>query len=199
VSDLPLSSLSHRLASRSRLAENERPRRPSATRSRPSLNRAEPNPRAPTWQHGIVGRRFPEPGEPHRRRIPEPAEPHRRHHRTLAGLPAAAPRVVAARRLRVRRLLPGRRALCGEFDHCGGCRLRANSTTLDRLRSIERFFSSNRSYRSSDGVLNHVNALFSKALVKMEDEFQKQLSQRRFASQHHVGVLYKDHLTRSRC
>ncbi|GJN25970.1 hypothetical protein PR202_gb13860 [Eleusine coracana subsp. coracana] len=49
---------------------------------------------------------------------------------------------------------------------------------VDRLRSIERFFSSNRSYRSSDGVLNHVNALLSKALVKMEDEFQKQLSQR---------------------
>ncbi|KAG8043976.1 hypothetical protein GUJ93_ZPchr0458g22323 [Zizania palustris] len=47
---------------------------------------------------------------------------------------------------------------------------------VDRLRSIERFFSSNRSYRSSDGVLNHVNALLSKALVKMEDEFQKQLS-----------------------
>lgn len=50
---------------------------------------------------------------------------------------------------------------------------------VDRLRSIERFFSSNRSYRSSDGVLNHVNALLSKALVKMEDEFQKQLTQRR--------------------
>ncbi|KAG8081382.1 hypothetical protein GUJ93_ZPchr0007g5226 [Zizania palustris] len=49
---------------------------------------------------------------------------------------------------------------------------------VDRLRSIERFFSSNRSYRSSDGVLNHVNALLSKALVKMEDEFQKQLSRR---------------------
>lgn len=51
---------------------------------------------------------------------------------------------------------------------------------VDRLRSIERFFSSNRSYRSSDGVLNHVNALLSKALVKMEGEFQTQLSQRRF-------------------
>ncbi|XP_062227200.1 exocyst complex component EXO70A1-like [Phragmites australis] len=48
---------------------------------------------------------------------------------------------------------------------------------VDRLRSIERFFSSNRSYRSSDGVLNHVNALLSKALVKMEGEFQNQLSQ----------------------
>ncbi|ONM11917.1 Exocyst complex component EXO70A1 [Zea mays] len=49
---------------------------------------------------------------------------------------------------------------------------------VDRLRSIERFFSSNRSYRSSDGVLNHVNALLSKALVRMEGEFQNQLSQR---------------------
>lgn len=53
---------------------------------------------------------------------------------------------------------------------------------VDRLRSIERFFSSNRSYRTSDGVLNHVNSLLSKALVKMEAEFQNQLSQRRFAS-----------------
>ncbi|KAL6844318.1 hypothetical protein ACP4OV_025991 [Aristida adscensionis] len=49
---------------------------------------------------------------------------------------------------------------------------------VDRLRSIERFFSSNRSYRSSDGVLSHVNALLSKALVKMEGEFQTQLSTR---------------------
>ncbi|KAL6651645.1 hypothetical protein ACP70R_010570 [Stipagrostis hirtigluma subsp. patula] len=49
---------------------------------------------------------------------------------------------------------------------------------VDRLRSIERFFSSNRSYRASDGVLSHVNALLSKALVKMEGEFQTQLSQR---------------------
>ncbi|XP_062185228.1 exocyst complex component EXO70A1-like isoform X2 [Phragmites australis] len=49
---------------------------------------------------------------------------------------------------------------------------------VDRLRSIERFFSSNRSYRSSDGVLSHVNALLSKALVKMEGEFQNQLSRR---------------------
>jgi hypothetical protein len=64
---------------------------------------------------------------------------------------------------------------------------------VDRLRSIERFFSSNRSYRSSDGVLNNVNALLSKALVKMEDEFQKQLSQRRLASQHHFVTPYKDH------
>jgi exocyst complex component 7 len=44
-------------------------------------------------------------------------------------------------------------------------------------------------------VLNHVNALLSKALVKMEDEFQKQLSQRRFASRHHFGTAHEDHLT----
>ncbi|KAJ1273560.1 hypothetical protein BS78_06G290900 [Paspalum vaginatum] len=56
--------------------------------------------------------------------------------------------------------------------------LQAFLDAVDRLRSIERFFSSNRSYRSSDGVLNHVNALLSKALVKMEGEFQNQLSQR---------------------
>ncbi|WVZ87761.1 hypothetical protein U9M48_034350 [Paspalum notatum var. saurae] len=56
--------------------------------------------------------------------------------------------------------------------------LQAFLDAVDRLRSIERFFSSNRSYRSSDGVLNHVNALLSKALVKMDAEFQNQLSQR---------------------
>ncbi|VAH39144.1 unnamed protein product [Triticum turgidum subsp. durum] len=49
---------------------------------------------------------------------------------------------------------------------------------VDRLRSIERFFSSNRSYSSSDRVLSHVNGLLSKALVKMEGEFQNQLTQR---------------------
>ena len=52
----------------------------------------------------------------------------------------------------------------------------------DRLRSIERFFSSNRSYSSSDRVLSHVSALLSKALVKMEGEFQNQCSQRRSVS-----------------
>jgi exocyst complex protein 7 len=56
---------------------------------------------------------------------------------------------------------------------------------VDRLRSIERFFSSNRSYSSSDRVLSHVNALLSKALVKMEGEFQNQLSQRRFVVPHY--------------
>lgn len=49
---------------------------------------------------------------------------------------------------------------------------------VDWLRSIEHFFSSNRSYRSSDGVLSRVNALLSKALLEMEGEFQNQLSQR---------------------
>ncbi|XP_072998419.1 exocyst complex component EXO70A1-like [Typha latifolia] len=49
---------------------------------------------------------------------------------------------------------------------------------VDRLRSIVRFFSSNKSYKSSDGVLNHANTLLAKAIARMEDEFLKQLSSR---------------------
>lgn len=51
---------------------------------------------------------------------------------------------------------------------------------VDRLKSIVRFFSSNKSYKSSDGVLNHANGLLGKAIMKMENEFQKQLTSRRF-------------------
>ncbi|XP_037488111.1 exocyst complex component EXO70A1-like isoform X1 [Triticum dicoccoides] len=61
---------------------------------------------------------------------------------------------------------------------------------VDRLRSIERFFSSNRSYSSSDRVLSHVNGLLSKALVKMEGEFQNQLTQRRSVSHHPFKLLF---------
>ncbi|OAY67927.1 exocyst complex component EXO70A1-like [Ananas comosus] len=49
---------------------------------------------------------------------------------------------------------------------------------VDRLKSIVRFFSSNKSYKSSDGVLNHANGLLGKAIMKMENEFQKQLTSR---------------------
>lgn len=50
---------------------------------------------------------------------------------------------------------------------------------LDRLRNIEHFFSSNRSYSCSYEVLSRVNALLLKALVKMESEFKNLLSQSR--------------------
>ncbi|XP_038971826.1 exocyst complex component EXO70A1-like [Phoenix dactylifera] len=43
---------------------------------------------------------------------------------------------------------------------------------VDQLRSVLRFFNSNKSFRSSDGVLSNVNNLLGKAIVKLEDEFR---------------------------
>ncbi|KAJ4779628.1 Exocyst subunit exo70 family protein A1 [Rhynchospora pubera] len=49
---------------------------------------------------------------------------------------------------------------------------------VDKLRSVARFFSSNKSYKSSDGVLSNVNSLLAKAISKMENEFQRQITSR---------------------
>ncbi|KAJ4979021.1 hypothetical protein NE237_009801 [Protea cynaroides] len=47
---------------------------------------------------------------------------------------------------------------------------------IDQLRSNVRFFSSNKSFKSSDGVLNHANYLLAKAILKLEDEFKQLLT-----------------------
>ncbi|XP_059668655.1 exocyst complex component EXO70A1-like [Cornus florida] len=47
---------------------------------------------------------------------------------------------------------------------------------IDQLRSIVRFFSGNKSLRSSIGVLNHANNLLAKAISKLEDEFRQLLT-----------------------
>ncbi|KAK9290434.1 hypothetical protein L1049_008604 [Liquidambar formosana] len=47
---------------------------------------------------------------------------------------------------------------------------------IDQLRSNVRFFSSNKSFKSSDGVLNHANNLLAKAISKLEDEFRQLLT-----------------------
>ncbi|KAJ0973349.1 hypothetical protein J5N97_021308 [Dioscorea zingiberensis] len=47
---------------------------------------------------------------------------------------------------------------------------------VDQLRKIAKFFSSYKSLMSSDGVLNHVNNLLSKAILKLEEEFKQLLS-----------------------
>ncbi|KAJ1695859.1 hypothetical protein LUZ63_012557 [Rhynchospora breviuscula] len=47
---------------------------------------------------------------------------------------------------------------------------------VDKLRSVARFFSSNKSYKSSD--LSNVNSLLAKAISKMENEFQRQITSR---------------------
>ncbi|KAF6137347.1 hypothetical protein GIB67_036384 [Kingdonia uniflora] len=47
---------------------------------------------------------------------------------------------------------------------------------VDQLRSNIRFFSSNKSFKSSDGVLNHANNLLAKAILKLEEEFKQLLT-----------------------
>lgn len=47
---------------------------------------------------------------------------------------------------------------------------------VDQLKSNIRFFSSNKSFKSSDGVLNHANNLLSKAISKLEEEFRQLLT-----------------------
>lgn len=54
---------------------------------------------------------------------------------------------------------------------------------IDQLRSNIRFFSSNKGFKSSDGVLTQANSLLSKAISKLEDEFKQLLKSYRFVHQ----------------
>ncbi|KAL3645310.1 hypothetical protein CASFOL_010490 [Castilleja foliolosa] len=47
---------------------------------------------------------------------------------------------------------------------------------IDQLRTNIQFFSNNKSFKSSDGVLNHSNTLLAKAISKLEEEFKQLLS-----------------------
>ncbi|KAL3639511.1 hypothetical protein CASFOL_017418 [Castilleja foliolosa] len=47
---------------------------------------------------------------------------------------------------------------------------------IDQLRTNIQFFSNNKSFKSSDGVLNHSNTLLAKAISKLEKEFKQLLS-----------------------
>ncbi|GLT24897.1 hypothetical protein SLA2020_000590 [Shorea laevis] len=47
---------------------------------------------------------------------------------------------------------------------------------IDQLRSNAKFFSSNKNFKSVDGVLNHVNNVLSKAILKLEEEFKQILT-----------------------
>lgn len=51
---------------------------------------------------------------------------------------------------------------------------------IEQLRNNIKFFSNNKSFKSSDGVLNHANTLLSMAISKLEDEFKQLLSSYRF-------------------
>ncbi|OIT22861.1 exocyst complex component exo70a1 [Nicotiana attenuata] len=46
---------------------------------------------------------------------------------------------------------------------------------IEQLRNNIRFFSNNKSFKSSDGVLNHANSLLAKAISKLEEEFKQLL------------------------
>ncbi|XP_020265076.1 exocyst complex component EXO70A1-like [Asparagus officinalis] len=47
---------------------------------------------------------------------------------------------------------------------------------IEQLRANVRFFNSNKSFKSSDGVLNHANNLLIKAMLKLEEEFKQLLA-----------------------
>ncbi|XP_022746854.1 exocyst complex component EXO70A1-like [Durio zibethinus] len=47
---------------------------------------------------------------------------------------------------------------------------------IDQLRNNISFFSSNRHFRNSDGVVNQANTLLAKAISKLEDEFKRRLN-----------------------
>ncbi|XP_062185226.1 exocyst complex component EXO70A1-like isoform X2 [Phragmites australis] len=54
--------------------------------------------------------------------------------------------------------------------------LTAYLDAVDKLRSVEYFFNSKRSYRTSDNVLKHADELLCKAAVELENEFHRLLS-----------------------
>ncbi|CAN6445050.1 unnamed protein product [Victoria cruziana] len=47
---------------------------------------------------------------------------------------------------------------------------------VDQLRNNVNFFSSNKSFKNNDGVLNHANGLLAKAMQKLEEEFKQLLA-----------------------
>nr|VDD34745.1 unnamed protein product [Brassica oleracea] len=51
---------------------------------------------------------------------------------------------------------------------------------IAQLRKVIRYFSSNKGFKNSDGVLNHANSLLAKAQSKLEEEFKQLLASYRF-------------------
>nr|KYP40446.1 Exocyst complex component 7 [Cajanus cajan] len=47
---------------------------------------------------------------------------------------------------------------------------------IDQLRANVRFFNSKKSFKSSEGIINHANSLLAKAISKLEDEFKHLLT-----------------------
>lgn len=55
---------------------------------------------------------------------------------------------------------------------------------IEQLRNNIRFFSTNKSLKTSDGVLNHANGLLAKAILNLEEEFKQLLLTYRFVVEH---------------
>lgn len=53
-------------------------------------------------------------------------------------------------------------------------------SAVEQLKNNVRFFSSKKSFKTTDGVLNHANGLLAKAIVKLEGEFKQLLLSYRF-------------------
>lgn len=51
---------------------------------------------------------------------------------------------------------------------------------VDMLKSTVQHFSSNKSFKGCDGVMNHINSLLAKAILKLEEEFRQLLATYRF-------------------
>lgn len=51
---------------------------------------------------------------------------------------------------------------------------------IEQLRGNIKFFSNNKSFKSSDAVVNHANNLLVKAVSKLEEEFKQLLSVYRY-------------------
>lgn len=51
---------------------------------------------------------------------------------------------------------------------------------VEQLKSNVRFFNSNKSFKTTDGVLDHANGLLAKAILKLEDAFKQLLLSYRF-------------------
>ncbi|KAG4969783.1 hypothetical protein JHK85_036204 [Glycine max] len=58
---------------------------------------------------------------------------------------------------------------------------------IDQLRANVRFFSSNKSFKSSEGIINHANNLLAKAMTKLEEEFKHLLTN--YSCEMHKGTL----------
>lgn len=60
--------------------------------------------------------------------------------------------------------------------------LEAYLVAVEQLRSTAKFFSSNKTFKSCDGVLTHTNNLLAKAIMKLEEEFKQLLANYRLVS-----------------